>query len=419
MQNKTLSIQKEPLPLTERGKSLPRAYYADSDIFELDYQTILSQQWFLVGHVSEIPTQGAYFLSEFAGNPLIVLRNEQGKIEAFHNVCQHRGSKLLQEPQGEVPRITCMYHAWTYRLDGSLLAARNMPNDFDKSACRLRNVRVEVLNGLIFLKIAENGPTSVASSLPSLAKDCIDFHGIDKGKVIQKRLHHCEGNWKLHLENFMECYHCPSSHPEYSNITTRALNIAFGTGYKTPDSGHIKDLDTAKKELEDFENLARQLGHPFGMEDSTKAESGVWSSVTRKPMKPGFKSMSQDGKPVAPLMGNFEDYDGGFTSVGFSPLSYALLSNDHAVFFTFFPVSATRTSAQVVWVVRDDAVENTDYSLENVTSLWDTTFRQDSTIVKNNWAGIQSRAYRPGSYSLEETHTVALLDWYKYQIEHR
>ena len=129
------------------GFALPGAVYKDPAIYELEIRHIMLRSWLYVGHQSLVPERGDYFLSEIAGESVIIVRDGQGAINALLNVCRHRGSRICDTETGREARFTCRYHGWTYGLDGSLKAAARAAEGFDKSKWGLKRLHVRVLAG--------------------------------------------------------------------------------------------------------------------------------------------------------------------------------------------------------------------------------------------------------------------------------
>ena len=129
-------------------------FYCDEDVFGLDMQKVVTRKWLLVDHVSRIPEPGQFFLYEVGLESIIVIRDNDGTINALFNVCRHRGSLVCLEKEGKRNRLTCPYHAWTYGLDGSLQSARFMPEDFKPLDHGLFKCHVRVHHGLIFLNLS-------------------------------------------------------------------------------------------------------------------------------------------------------------------------------------------------------------------------------------------------------------------------
>src|SRR6218665_1152983 len=140
----------EPAPRT-----MPPAYYTSPDMLRLEQEYLFPNEWACLGHAGEVPDIGDYFATEIAGEPLLVVRDTNSEIAVFSNVCRHRGTPLA-EGSGRKKRFACPYRAWTYGLDGSLLAAPFMEgvSGFDKKACSLPKFRHEIWNGFIYVNLS-------------------------------------------------------------------------------------------------------------------------------------------------------------------------------------------------------------------------------------------------------------------------
>jgi Rieske 2Fe-2S family protein len=275
-----------------------------------------------------------------------------------------------------------------------------MPEDFDKRQFGLHRCHVRIVEGLIFLCLAEEPP-----DFEPVFRDIEVFlgpHGLADAKVCHRSTHLVQANWKLVAENFWECYHCTHTHPEFCSVMSYA---------------HAADSEALAREQEAFraewEAYAHSLGHRTG-----RTEAGGVSThhAVRLPIRRGYLTQSQDGRPVAPLMGSFRQYDGGISAVQAYPLIWFVASNDHALLSRFTPLGPTRTEAELTWLVRAGAVEGVDYDVERVTWLWSRTGAEDWKICEDNQAGVNSRRYRPGPYSSTETGARDFVAWYLKQL---
>src|SRR5512133_922787 len=153
------------------GTALPARLYRDPEVVELEQRRIFERNWQLAAHVSSLPEPGSYVTASAGTQPVLVIREEEGTLHAFRNVCRHRGSRLLSG-SGECGKaIRCRYHGWTYRLDGDLIGvpeARSIPG-LDKSALGLFPARVETLAGLIFVNLDIHAQP-LAERVPGLAE---------------------------------------------------------------------------------------------------------------------------------------------------------------------------------------------------------------------------------------------------------
>ena len=149
------------------GMSLPAAYFYDESIFQKERLNIFLRSWHLVAHVNELRAPGDFVTYDILDQSVIVTRSKEGGIQAFHNVCQHRGNRLVGAPRGHTPAITCGYHAWTYSMDGRLRGAPRTEcvAGFDKSRHGLKPVRVEIFGAFVYINLEPNAQ-SVAEMAP-------------------------------------------------------------------------------------------------------------------------------------------------------------------------------------------------------------------------------------------------------------
>ena len=205
----------------EALKALPARFYTDPDIHERERENLFFRTWQYACHASELAAPGSYVAVELLGQNLFVVRQESGEIGAFYNVCPHRGHKLV-EGAGRKQVIVCPYHQWSYALDGSLRSKRCTPSSetpANSDIC-LHPVRVDRLLDFIFINldpqaepIAEFWPglaQQVRSALPDFDRYTLSDHLI---------LHPVEldANWKIHVDNFLECYHCRIGHESFAD----------------------------------------------------------------------------------------------------------------------------------------------------------------------------------------------------------
>lgn len=378
------------------GYSLQQPFYSDPDIYERDVQRIYLRSWLYAGHESEIADTGDYFLFDFAGESVIIVRGKAGEINALLNVCRHRGSRVCVEATGQAPRLTCRYHGWTYALDGSLRGAASMPEAFDKATAGLKSIHVESLDGMIFVNFAED-PAPFEPIRQDLG-DCLRPYRLDRARVAHRHSYPIAANWKLAVENYCECYHCAPSHPEYS----------LGHGLALPEEEYADLLG----------NVMARAGACGLSGDSVNTlylgcdGFGNDRSYERYPLLRGHVTGSRTGEPVAPLLGDIRDFDGGTTDFQVGPVTFALAYCDHVVIYRFTPLSADSTDCDITWLVNGDAVEGKDYDVGNLTWLWDVTTIADQHIIERNQEGVNSRYYEPGPYSTMEDFTQRFVDWY-------
>ena len=393
--------------LIQKQKSnftLDQEFYVNEDIFDLDIKNIFSKQWVFVGHVSRIPNYGDYFLFNIGKESIIIIRDKDDLVHAHYNVCRHRGSHICLENEGNTKALICPYHAWTYNLDGKLKNARMMHEDFDKKKWSLIKCNSKVFQGLIFLNFSEQ-PDDFKEFIKPL-KPFIELHGLKNAKIATKKVYPTNGNWKLTLDNFHECYHCLPSHPEYCQVHSKEYIQAYGAGNNTGPQSKVFN-----KKLDEWNNKTKELGYLTG-EFSEINFSNFFRSAERTPFDNNRLSETKSGKPASTLMGNFKNFDGGYTTIGTSPFNSLIMSNDFATTFTFIPRGPMKTDVEIMWLVDENASEGKDYNIDELTWMWNETTIADKRIIENNQNGVLSKKYKPGPLSTMEIGLEKLKNWY-------
>ena len=372
------------------GFSLAQDFYRSESVYQAELGRFLSRHWIVVGHASEIPKRGDFLVFDGLDASVIVVRTADGSIQALHNVCRHRGARLCDESEGHLSLITCRYHGWSYRLNGELAAWRHMPDGLDKGDYALRRCAVSVYEGIILISLDPAGAPDPAAMLRHVGPFWSRFE-LANCKVASKRTWRLAANWKLAVENGLECYHCLACHPEYT-----AAN-AF-----VKSDERVSETDVSKF-------LAYQAAWTAGLEGRIplgKSEvietGGQPVRAGTFPLAPGRLTGSQDGKPLAPLLGKVAAFDESVTTgcIGFT--SYVVAMCDHALLITFVPQAADETLVVMKWLVREDARAGVDYDEAGLRWLWENTTEQDKDLIELNAAGVATRGYVPGPYSTLE-----------------
>jgi len=203
----------------ERSFTIPARFYTDSDIYELEKEGVFYNSWCYAGHISQLKTSGDYITIKIHDQSIFIIKSKSGELKAFYNVCLHRGHELLSG-EGKTNTIVCPYHAWSYTLDGNLKVARNSQNveDFNKCDFTLKSVKIEVFCGLIFVNL---DPKS--QSLKELSGDLEQeirtyCPKVDDLVFAQRDHFDAKCNWKVMIDNFLECYHCHVAHHDFVDL---------------------------------------------------------------------------------------------------------------------------------------------------------------------------------------------------------
>lgn len=380
--------------LAERrdGHCLPQGLYNGADAFAFDQTAIYGRSWIMIGFDCELPQPGSY-LSEMIGAwPVLIVRGRDGEIRAFHNSCRHRGSILCQPGSGTVPRIVCPYHSWTYKLDGSLLAASRMGDEFKKSDHGLRELHLRCAAGAIFICFADEPP-----DFDGFAEKLDVYLGPQRmadAKLAFSSVLVEHANWKLVMENGRECYHCAIGHPELARSFPTEMKKHFAT-----------EGDLMAQEFFDvMESHALE----------TDAIEGSWWQLARFRLNTDVMTLSMDGRHVSKkLMCDRNDGYVGSMRLAVDPHCFMHATADHVFMFSAMPASPTETHVLGKWYVHKDAVEGVDYDLASLTGLWTRTNLQDKELAENNQRGVNSPGFVPGPYSPDaETLAQRFTDWY-------
>lgn len=346
--------------------TLPRAFYLENPaLFEAEIQKVWHAQWIYVAHASEIPARGDFTVRDILGESVIIVRSADDSFSAVLNVCRHRGARIIDSAQGCAKRFVCPYHQWTYALDGALTAAPSMPrsDSVNYDELGLYTVHVEVWRGMIFACMGEERPNPIVDEIDALIPQLADYQPERLRKVASKT-YACNANWKVMLENYLECYHCSGSHPEF--CVTADLRIRSDETY----------VEQAYRESPYW-----ALDIPLRKGAKTASMSG--ELISRVPLS---------GAPAAAMTGLSRGFviQPAFTVLYF----YA----DYAMVHEIRPISATETHFHLHWFVSADARDE-DFDLADLMHVWDMTTQQDIALIERTYAGLKSRRYAPGPLS--------------------
>jgi phenylpropionate dioxygenase-like ring-hydroxylating dioxygenase large terminal subunit len=204
-------------PTREPSLTLPFAWYSDEELLRRERALIFARSWQYGGRAAQVAEPGSYLATDAGGVPILVTRDRDGTLRAFVNVCRHRGA-VLMDGCGQRNTLQCHYHAWTYGLDGSL---RNAPRserepDFEGDDWSLLPASVDTWGPFLFVNPdpAAIPFTEHLGDLPSILARAIDIDAIEFHSRVEFG---ANANWKIVVENFLECYHCPTAHPSFSD----------------------------------------------------------------------------------------------------------------------------------------------------------------------------------------------------------
>ena len=187
------------------AKTLPQKYFVSLEILVQEEENIFSGHWLLLGHQSQIPAAGDYFVQETAGESVIIVRDRSGVVRGFYNVCRHRGTRLCEDSRGHSSTIQCPYHAWTYGLDGRLVGSPHMDEvpGFDRSEYSLHPVNLGLWEGFIFVNL-DDDPMPLEEWFAPLGEKFSQWD-LPRLRSAKRVEYDVKANWNLMFENYSEC----------------------------------------------------------------------------------------------------------------------------------------------------------------------------------------------------------------------
>jgi Rieske 2Fe-2S family protein len=371
--------------LVAGAKTLPQKYFVSPDIFEQEQARVFSTQWLLVGHQNQIAKPGEFLVNGVAGESLIVIRDKNGEIHGFFNVCRHRGTRLIEDGSGHASAIQCPYHAWTYGLDGRLIGAPHMDEvpGFDKADYSLRAVNLKIWEGFIFVNLAGKEAATKNSDYKSLE----DWFAPLNGKFSSwnmaflrsaKRIEYdVRANWKLMFENYSECYHCPGVHPQLQKVSP---------------------YDSAENDLTEGPFLGGFMRINKGAGLTMSGKACALAIEQDHPPSAGYGVTSKQEKLVF--------YYSIFPNMLLS------LHPEYMMVHQLWPKAPDRTLIVCDWFFHPEAFDRSDFKPEDAIEFWDVTNKQDWHMCELSQQGIASRAYEPGLYSSRESIPAAWDGYY-------
>jgi Rieske 2Fe-2S family protein len=349
-------VELEPvLAPFERARSFPARAYVNESVFAFERSAIFGRSWLCVGRTDEVELPGQWLRDDVAGEPIVVVRGPDLRLRAFFDVCRHRGASLVARREcGRNARFECPYHGWTYELDGRLGAAPFAPPEFDRSGHGLREARIDVWRGFVFVTLSSDLP-----SLETWLGETPPWLEVDRlGSIRRARRTTCEvgANWKLCVENFQESLHFTRVHPALERLTPTSDARSWLT--RGPWLGGTMEIRDAETVSEDGSRHDRPLlVHDVG-------SARVYDAML---------------------------FPGLFTS----------LQPDYLLTYRLTPLSAARTRVTAD-VYFHPAAFVPDFDPKDVFDFWDRVNAEDRAICEDQQANASSRAFEPACYATVE-----------------
>jgi glycine betaine catabolism A len=389
------------------GFALPGAFFTDDELYATEIEYIFGRHWLFVASEAEIPEGGDYRTFQVGPWPIFILRRDDGTIAAFHNICRHRGSRILQQDSGVAgATLQCPYHRWTYDYEGHVINC-GATGELPSGQRQLKAVHVKTLAGLIFVCIADRPPEDfddVATRLaPYLAP-----HALTETKVAKQVDIIEHGNWKLTIENNRECFHC-AGHPELLCSLFDFFGEIDLTRMSADERANYARYQAAQR---DAEAIWTRAGLPWQTIEELSGRTTAFRTE-RLVLDGAGESMTPDTRVASRrLLGSLTEPRLGTLHLHTQPNAWYHFLSDHALTFATFPLGRERTLVRSTWLVHKDAEEGRDYDLDKLTSVWNATNAQDAAFVAETQRGASSPAYLPGPIAASEYMVQLFHTWY-------
>jgi Rieske 2Fe-2S family protein len=347
---------------------LPGNTYTDPTIFEIEQENIFEKMWFCAVRSADLPDAGNFRTVQIGRESVLVTRSRDGSLRAFLNICRHRGAKLCVEETGTVKRnFQCPYHAWTYGLDGKLVAAPNLTSmpDIDRVEYGLKTVHLREWLGYAWLSLADE-PASFEETVQQDVRerlgnlDAIGNYQVSELELGRRITYDVKANWKLIIENFMECYHCATIHPELTEVLPE-----FADGYAAQ----------------------YYVGHGAVFGEEIK----------------GFTIDGSEGFDT--LSGVDSDQERRYYAITVRPQVFINLVPDHVIIHRMFPMAPDRTIVECDWLYAKDVVA-TGKDVSRSVELFHRVNEQDFEACERCQPAMSSRAYAQGGVLVPSEHHI-------------
>lgn len=350
-------------------RTLPTTWYRSNDIFRIEKEQIFCREWFAVCRAEELPKPGDHRVLDVLGESVLLVRNREGQLRAFYNVCRHRGSRLCRaadqvDAPGRVALaggftggrlIVCPYHQWSYDFNGALVAAPHLGagTGFDKREFSLYPVAVDTWGGFVFLNLTPAEAKPLGTQLGGIPERLQRYPIADLriGATVQYQV---AANWKIICENYNECYHCGGVHPELCAVVP-SFREAGGA-----------ELD-----------WSRGIPHREG------AYTFTHSGTTSRRSFPGL-DQDEQVRHKGELL-----YPNVFLSA----------ACDHVAAFILKPRSAESTDITCHFLFEPHEIDKTGFDASDAVDFWDLVNRQDWTVCEAVQEGIRARVHTHGFYA--------------------
>ncbi|MDH4353127.1 MAG: aromatic ring-hydroxylating dioxygenase subunit alpha [Actinomycetota bacterium] len=347
--------------------------YHSNDVYAVEQERIFFATWMYAGRVDQVAEPGQFFTVDIAGEGVIVTRSSEGGLRAFYNVCRHRGSVLCEEPRGQTKAVfQCPYHAWCYDLDGALVATPRVGKDeVERSELSLKPVHVDEWQGFVFVNLSRHQPEPLVPTLDAHYDSPLRF--ADFGLGVLRTGFRSESvvaaNWKILVENYDECLHCPIVHPEL-----------------------VEAIPAYKK------------GMVF---DPDRADGGV-AIVT------GGNTYSNDPRARRTLLPNMtEEQATSIYGAQVFPTMFLDIAGSNAVVTRLSPEGPRSTRVFSEYLFMPEEIESPDFDPKPVVDFCELVAHQDYVVSERVQKGVESRSFTHGVYPEKDEYVHQFNEYYR------
>jgi glycine betaine catabolism A len=345
--------------------TLPGTDYHAADVFALERERVFSRSWICVGRAEQLPDAGDYLVTEVAAESPIVVRGVDGQLRAFANACRHRGTELLEGAGSTGRVIKCPYHAWTYSLDGRLVGSPNVgaADGIDRDEMGLWPVPIAEHDGFVFLHLDRAAP-SLRDTLAAQPDSPLELarYGLGELRVGARREYDVRANWKIVVENYHECLHCPTVHPELVKI------VPLYRGGEVEEDGQV-------------------LGNSMGE---------------------GLTSFTLTGTSTLPTLPGIDEVDvRTFYGVYVFPNLIINYHSDSVNAVRLIPVAPDRTRVVSEFLLRPETMRAEGFDIGELVEFRDIVANQDWRVCEAVQRGVSSRYFTAGRYPRQERWIAA------------
>jgi glycine betaine catabolism A len=336
-------------------RTLPGRDYHDPAVFELERERIFARSWFYAGRADTLAEPGDFVTVDVAGESVIVVHGKDGGVRGFYNVCRHRGSRLCDEASGRMKgAVRCPYHAWAYSFEGELIGTPNVaPDELDRSTLGLWPVSVEVWQGFLFVHL-DPAPQPVSEWLGTQHDNPLSFarFNLDELRTGHTTVTEVRANWKILIENYNECLHCPTVHPELVQVVP-----AFRKG---------------------------------SVYEKNRADGGV-------ALADGGTSFTATGKSSIPVMPGLDEHDQtSLYGCTVYPNMFIDVTGTGAISTILLPRDPGHTTVVTEYLFRPEAIADPGFDPSEIVDFVELVAHQDYVVCERVQRGVRSRAFTHG-----------------------